>query len=37
MIPTITAFMTAHRLSDVTVVADAGMLSEANRAAIDLT
>jgi len=35
MIPTITAFMTAHRLSDVTVVADAGMLSEANRAAIE--
>jgi hypothetical protein len=36
MIPTITAFMTAHRLSDVTVVADAGMLSQANRAAIEV-
>jgi hypothetical protein len=35
MIPTITAFMTAHRLSDVTVVADAGMLSQANRTAIE--
>jgi Transposase DDE domain len=35
MIPTITAFMAAHRLSDVTVVADAGMLSQANRTAIE--
>ena len=35
MIPTITAFMAAHRLSEVTVVADAGMLSEANRNAIE--
>jgi transposase len=35
MIPTITAFMTAHRLTDVTVVADAGMLSQANRNAIE--
>jgi hypothetical protein len=35
MIPTITAFMAVHRLADVTVVADAGMLSEANRNAIE--
>jgi len=35
MLPTITAFMAAHRLLDVTVVADAGMISEANRNAID--
>jgi hypothetical protein len=35
MIPTITAFMTAHRLTDVIVVADAGMVSEANRRAIE--
>ena len=35
MIPTITAFMTAHRLTDVTVVADAGMVSEANQRAIE--
>ena len=35
MLPTITAFMAAHRLSDVTVVADAGMVSEANRNAIE--
>ena len=35
MIPTITAFMAAHRLTDVTVVADAGMLSQANRNAIE--
>jgi hypothetical protein len=35
MVPTITAFMTAHRLTDVTVVADAGMVSEANRRAIE--
>ena len=31
MLPTITAFMAAHQLRDVTVVADAGMVSEANR------
>jgi Transposase DDE domain len=35
MIPTIEAFKQAHRLSDVTVVADAGMVSEANRTAIE--
>ena len=35
MLPTITAFMAAHRLRDVTVVADAGMVSEANRNAIE--
>jgi hypothetical protein len=35
MIPTITAFKNAHQLSEVTVVADAGMVSEANRKAIE--
>ena len=35
MLPTITSFMAAHRLTDVTVVADAGMVSEANRKAIE--
>jgi len=35
MIPTIQGFMAAHRLRDVTVVADAGMVSEANRKAIE--
>ena len=35
MLPTITAFMAAHQLADVTVVADAGMVSEANRNALD--
>jgi hypothetical protein len=35
MIPTITAFMAAHRLSDVTIVADAGMVSAANKTAIE--
>jgi hypothetical protein len=35
MLPTLQAFMTAHRLSDVTVVADAGMLSDANKKAIE--
>jgi hypothetical protein len=35
MLPTITAFMTAHRLADVTVVADAGMVSDANKRAIE--
>ena len=34
MLPVITAFMAAHRLRDVTVVADAGMISEANQIAI---
>jgi Transposase DDE domain len=35
MLPVISAFMTAHQLPDVTVVADAGMVSEANRKAIE--
>lgn len=35
MLPTITSFMAAHQLSDVTVVADAGMVSEANREALE--
>jgi hypothetical protein len=35
MIPTLKGFMAAHRLTDVTVVADAGMVSEANREAIE--
>jgi len=35
MIPTIQGFMAAHRLRDVTVVADAGMVSEANRKAVE--
>jgi hypothetical protein len=35
MIPTIKAFMAAHHLVDVTIVADAGMVSDANRRAIE--
>ena len=35
MLPTIRSFMAAHQLRDVTVVADAGMVSEANRKAIE--
>jgi hypothetical protein len=35
MLPVIRSFMAAHRLADVTVVADAGMVSEANRRAIE--
>lgn len=35
MLPTITSFMAAHQLTNVTVVADAGMVSEANRNALD--
>jgi len=35
MMPTIQGFMAAHRLRDVTVVADAGMVSEANCKAIE--
>jgi Transposase DDE domain len=35
MLPVISAFMTAHDLPDVTVVADAGMVSEANQKAIE--
>jgi hypothetical protein len=35
MLPTITAFMAAHRLADVTIVADAGMISAGNMRAIE--
>jgi hypothetical protein len=35
MLPVIQAFMTAHDLPDVTVVADAGMVSDANQKAIE--
>ena len=35
MMPSIEAFMAAHRLDDVTIVADSGMISEANRKAIE--
>ena len=35
MIPTIKSFMAAHQLPDVTVVADAGMVSAANQKAIE--
>lgn len=35
MLPTIRSFMKAHQLQDVTIVADAGMVSEANREAIE--
>jgi hypothetical protein len=35
MLPVIEEFMVAHRLPDVTVVADAGMISEANQKAIE--
>jgi hypothetical protein len=35
MLPTIQAFMKAHQLADVTVVADAGMVSAANHKAIE--
>ena len=34
MLPVINAFKTAHDLTDVTVVADAGMISEANQIAL---
>jgi Transposase DDE domain len=34
MLPVINAFKTAHSLTDVTVVADAGMISEANQVAL---
>lgn len=34
MLPVINAFKTAHQLSDVIVVADAGMISEANQVAL---
>jgi Transposase DDE domain len=35
MLPVIEAFMAAHTLPDVTIVADAGMVSEANQKAIE--
>lgn len=35
MLPVIKKFMTAHQLPDVTIVADAGMLSESNRKEIE--
>jgi hypothetical protein len=35
MLPTIRSFMDAHQLPDVTVVADAGMISTANQKAIE--
>lgn len=35
MLPVLKAFLDAHHLSDVTVVADAGMVSEANKHAIE--
>lgn len=35
MLPVIKNFMAAHHLADVTIVADAGMVSEANREAIE--
>jgi hypothetical protein len=35
MLPVIQAFMKAHRLADVTIVADAGMVSAANQKAIE--
>ena len=35
MLPTIAAFMAAHQLPDVTIVADAGMISAGNKAAIE--
>jgi Transposase DDE domain len=35
MLPTLQAFMAAHRLTDVTIVADAGMISKANQKAIE--
>ena len=34
MLPVINASKAAHKLSDVTVVADAGMISEANQIAL---
>ena len=36
MLPVIQAFMAAHQLPDVTVVADAGMISEASQKAIEV-
>jgi Transposase DDE domain len=36
MLPVINAFKAAHQLTDVTVVADAGMISEANQVALQV-
>ncbi|GAB2491981.1 IS1634-like element IS1549 family transposase [Promicromonospora xylanilytica] len=35
MVPVLQAFMTAHQLTDIVIVADAGMISEANWRAIE--
>jgi Transposase DDE domain len=35
ILPTIRSFMTAHQLTDATIVADAGMMSAANQRAIE--
>src|SRR5258706_7620344 len=35
MLPTIRSFMTAHQLPDLTIVADAGMVSAANQKAVE--
>ena len=35
MLPTIRRFMAAHQLADITIVADAGMISAANKKAIE--
>ena len=35
MLPTIRSFMAAHRLTDVTIVADAGMVSDGNKKALE--
>jgi hypothetical protein len=35
MLPVLKSFMTAHQLADVTVVADAGMFSDANQKAVE--
>ncbi len=35
MLPTIRAFITAHQLADVTIVADAGMIAAGNKQAIE--
>jgi hypothetical protein len=35
LLPVIQSFMAAHQLPDVTVVADAGMVSEANQKGIE--
>jgi transposase len=35
MVPTLQTFMAAHRLTDITVVADAGMLSDNHKRQIE--